>query len=160
MAKKYSKKHRKHKHKLNRKNLFGIGYEGQTSFPNAKAAPYFGYEEPFINASEWWYPVSNDMYQSPQMLKDFSSFGRMKKLKGYIKDIKYSMRGHKKTANPYLLQNATGSYKDYLKELKESDRKYKIKSDATDFFKGHKAYLKFGKKHRKCHKKSKKCYKK
>jgi hypothetical protein len=168
MSKKYSKKgskkYRKHyKKTLKRKNLFGLGYEAQTSFPNAKAAPYFGYEEPFINASEFWYPVSDGAYQSPQMLKNFSSFGRMRPMKSYIKDIANSMRPHKKS-NPYLLKDASGSYKDYLKGLKKDNDMWDMKQGAADMLKKYKAHLKFGRKskkfHKKCHKKSKKCYKK
>lgn len=56
----------------------GIGHEGPTSFTQKVYAPYFGSQEPFLNASEWWYPnpgskgapigkgVAN--YQSPGML--------------------------------------------------------------------------------------------
>ena len=56
-------------------NVYGPGYKGQTSFVNALSAPYFGYQEPFINASEWWYPVAGGAYQSPNMLYDVPSAG-------------------------------------------------------------------------------------
>lgn len=55
-----------------RRVLRGHSFGAQTSFPNALAAPYFGYQEPFIQASEWWYPVADGAYQSPQMLQNFS----------------------------------------------------------------------------------------
>lgn len=45
----------------------GPGYSGQTSFPNV-SAPYFGYNEPFINPSEWWLPKADGMYQYNQGL--------------------------------------------------------------------------------------------
>lgn len=45
------------------KPLFRFG------FPNAVAAPYFGSELPFQNAPEFWYPVTNGAYQSPDMLE-------------------------------------------------------------------------------------------
>ena len=47
--------------------VMGPGYAGQTSFPNVYA-PYFGASEPFVNASNWWYPRPNGVAQSPQML--------------------------------------------------------------------------------------------
>jgi len=69
---------------------------GQTSFQNAVDAPYFGYSEPFINASEWWYPVAGGRYQSPDMLTKptqtpSTAFGRrMRKRRG--KRMKRKMR--------------------------------------------------------------------
>lgn len=52
---------------------YGPGFVGNTSFENAVAAPYFGYQEPFVNASEFWYPVANGQYQSPKMLQNFTT---------------------------------------------------------------------------------------
>jgi hypothetical protein len=52
----------------------GPGYKGQTSYSNA-FAPYFGAGEPFVNASNWWYPYAGGVAQSPQML--MKSGGRM-----------------------------------------------------------------------------------
>ncbi len=75
------------------------GYKGQTSFPGAVSAPYFGYQEPFQLASEWWYPVADGAYQSPDMLKNFSSFGRRKSHKKRShkrKSGKKSRRSHKR----------------------------------------------------------------
>ncbi len=45
----------------------GPGYIGQTSYPNAYA-PYFGSSQPFVNAPNWWYPVTDGVAQSPGML--------------------------------------------------------------------------------------------
>jgi hypothetical protein len=45
----------------------GPGFEAQTSYSNA-FAPYFGASEPFVNASNWWYPYAGSAAQSPQML--------------------------------------------------------------------------------------------
>jgi hypothetical protein len=45
----------------------GPGFRGQTSYSNAYA-PYFGSWEPFVNASNWWYPYAGSAAQSPQML--------------------------------------------------------------------------------------------
>jgi hypothetical protein len=45
----------------------GPGYEGATSYTNAYA-PYFGTSEPYVNASDWWYPYTNGEMQSPAML--------------------------------------------------------------------------------------------
>ncbi len=95
---------RRHSHKkrtLKRKShfgqTFGPGFQAQTSFPSAVAAPYFGYEEPFINASEWWYPVGDGAYQSPAMLQNFSSaFGRKGSRKGR-KGSRKGRKGSKKT---------------------------------------------------------------
>jgi hypothetical protein len=48
------------------KPTMGPGFPNNNgTFPNAKAAPYFGSMEPFQNASEWWYPVAKGAYQSP-----------------------------------------------------------------------------------------------
>jgi hypothetical protein len=59
--------------------MFGIvagpGFKGQTSYSNA-FAPYFGGREPFVTASEWWYPYAGGVAQSPQML--MKSAGPMK----------------------------------------------------------------------------------
>jgi hypothetical protein len=56
--------------KSKRKRGFGLGAEGynaQTQYPTV-SANYFGSNEPFINASPWWYPVTGGQIQSPQML--------------------------------------------------------------------------------------------
>ena len=45
----------------------GPGFNAQTSYKNAYA-PYFGSFEPYVNASNWWYPYSGNKIQSPQML--------------------------------------------------------------------------------------------
>ena len=45
----------------------GPGYVGQTSYPNAYA-PYFGSSVPYVNAPNWWYPVTDGIAQSPGML--------------------------------------------------------------------------------------------
>lgn len=45
----------------------GFGDIAQTTYPNVYA-PYFGAKEPFVNASGWWYPVTNGQVQSPHML--------------------------------------------------------------------------------------------
>ncbi len=52
---------------------YGPGYTSQTSFENAVAAPYFGAQEPFLNASSWWYPVADNQYQSPGMLQNWKN---------------------------------------------------------------------------------------
>jgi hypothetical protein len=64
----------------------GPGFQGATSFQNGYSN-YFGAPEPFVNASEWFYPnpgSSGGMigsgktnYQSPNMLKMYS-YGRKK----------------------------------------------------------------------------------
>ena len=68
----------------------GPGFRGATSFQNGYA-PYFGGQEPFINASEFWYPNPTERavklvpdnqptnYQSPGMLRSYAKFGRRKK---------------------------------------------------------------------------------
>ena len=66
------RKLRKRKSRKSRKSRrFGMaagpGYAGQTSYSNAYA-PYFGTAEPYINSSNWWYPVTGGQLQSPQML--------------------------------------------------------------------------------------------
>ena len=65
----------------------GPGYAGPTSFQNGYAS-YFGGQEPFINASEFWYPnpsanASNLVpsnqptnYQSFPKLSSYGKFGR------------------------------------------------------------------------------------
>lgn len=58
---------------------YGPGYKGLTSFENAVAAPFYGYDTPFINASEWFYPIADGKMQSPDMLKNFSNFGRRRR---------------------------------------------------------------------------------
>ena len=67
----------------------GPGFPGATSFQNGYA-PYFGGREPFVNASEFWYPnvstgaanlvPSNQPtnYQSPKMLRPYVKFGKKK----------------------------------------------------------------------------------
>jgi len=55
-------------------NMYGPGYNAQTSYPNA-SAPYFGSEQPFVNASNWWYPVGNVKVQSPMMLSKTPGYG-------------------------------------------------------------------------------------
>jgi len=67
----------------------GPGFAGPTSFQNGYA-PYFGGQEPFVNASEFWYPnpsagalklVPDNQptnYQSPMMLRPYAKFGRRK----------------------------------------------------------------------------------
>jgi hypothetical protein len=59
------------KKKMKKSRRFGMvagpGYEGQTSYTNA-LAPYFGTSEPFVNASNWWYPYTGGAMQSPGML--------------------------------------------------------------------------------------------
>ena len=67
----------------------GPGFGGSTSFKNGYA-PYFGSQEPFVNASEFWYPNTSDgamklspsnqptNYQSPGMLRSYAKFGRRK----------------------------------------------------------------------------------
>ena len=50
---------------------YGPGFLGQTSFENAVAAPYFGSQENFVNPSEWFLPVADNQYQSPQMLQNW-----------------------------------------------------------------------------------------
>ncbi len=93
MAHKRRHSHKK-RHSKKLKSHFGPGFQAQTSFPNAVAAPYYGYQEPFINASEWWYPVGDGAYQSPAMLQNFASaFGRRKSVR---KGRKVSKRTHKK----------------------------------------------------------------
>lgn len=64
----------------------GPGYRGATSFQNGYA-PYFGAPEPFINASEWFYPnpgskgqmigTAKTDYQSPNMIRMYK-YGRRK----------------------------------------------------------------------------------
>jgi hypothetical protein len=51
---------------------YGPGYMGQTSFENAVAAPYFGSQENFINPPEFFLPVADNQYQSPQMLQNWN----------------------------------------------------------------------------------------
>ena len=57
--------------KFKRRRSFGSemgpGYIGQTSYPNAYA-PYFGSSVPYVNAPNWWYPVTDGIAQSPGML--------------------------------------------------------------------------------------------
>lgn len=64
-------KRRRSRSRRRRSRRFGIvagpGYAGQTSYSNAYA-PYFGASEPFVNASDWWYPQANGQIQSPMML--------------------------------------------------------------------------------------------
>lgn len=50
---------------------YGPGYKGLTSYPGAKAAPYFGQSVPFVNPSNYWIPVANNQLQYPQMLYNF-----------------------------------------------------------------------------------------
>ena len=68
----------------------GPGFAGPTSFQNGYA-PYFGGQEPFVNASEFWYPNPSDgamklspsnqptNYQSPGMLRSYAKFGHRAK---------------------------------------------------------------------------------
>jgi hypothetical protein len=62
----------------------GAGFAGPTSFQNGYAS-YFGGQEPFINASEFWYPNANPPgnkptnYQSPRMISSYAKFGRRNK---------------------------------------------------------------------------------
>ena len=68
----------------------GQGFAGATSFQNGYA-PYFGGQEPFINASEFWYanPSAGAVklvpgnqrtsYQSPEMIRSYAKFGRRNK---------------------------------------------------------------------------------
>jgi hypothetical protein len=66
-----SRTQRRLRRRLGRKfgsKQMGPGYPGTGAFPNAEGAPYFGSNEAFNNASEWWYPVAGSQYQSPQML--------------------------------------------------------------------------------------------
>lgn len=69
----------------------GPGYPGPTSFQNGYA-PYFGGKEPFINASEWYYPNPSGVpnlapnnkptyYQSPQMISMYEGNGYGKRNK-------------------------------------------------------------------------------
>jgi len=55
----------------------GTGYIGPTSFTEKVKSDYFGSGQPFLNATEWWYPsgpapklqgAGSSRYQSPQML--------------------------------------------------------------------------------------------
>ena len=65
----------------------GPGYKGATSFQNGYAN-YFGASEPFVNASEWFYPNPGTKggmigskptnYQSPKMLSMYNKFGKKK----------------------------------------------------------------------------------
>ncbi len=44
-------------------SVSGPGYEGATSYPNGYV-PYFGNSQPFVNASGWWSPVTDNVTQS------------------------------------------------------------------------------------------------
>ena len=77
---KRSKKSRRTRRRHRRSRRFGIvagpGFKAQTSYSNA-FAPYFGNSgEPFVNASNWWYPYAGGVAQSPQML--YKNAGPMK----------------------------------------------------------------------------------
>ncbi len=68
--KKSRKHHKKHSRKGSRKSRKGSRkhrFGSQTAFPNSVGAAYFGNMEPFNNASEWWYPVADGKYQSPEL---------------------------------------------------------------------------------------------
>ncbi len=72
-----SKRSRKMRRRISRRRfgmVAGPGYKGQTSYSNA-FAPYFGAAEPFVSASQWWYPYAGGVAQSPQML--MKSAGKM-----------------------------------------------------------------------------------
>jgi len=48
--------------------IAGEGYKGLTSYPN-NYVNYFGSYEPFINAPEWWAPITNGRPQiMPQVV--------------------------------------------------------------------------------------------
>lgn len=76
---KRSRKVKKLKRKFSRRRFGskGPGYKGATSFQNGYVN-YFGSQEPFVNASEWWYPdpgskggmigSAKTNYQSPNMI--------------------------------------------------------------------------------------------
>lgn len=58
-------------------DTMGTGYIGPTSFTEKVGSDYFGSEQPFLNATEWWYPsgpapklqgTGASRYRSPQML--------------------------------------------------------------------------------------------
>jgi hypothetical protein len=67
--KRKARKSRRKSRKMSRKfgMVKGPGFAGQTSYSNAYA-PYFGASEPFVNASEWFLPVTGGLTQRPQML--------------------------------------------------------------------------------------------
>ena len=67
--KRKARKSRRKSRKMSRKfgMVKGPGFAGQTSYSNAYA-PYFGSAENFVNASNWWYPVTGGQMQSPNML--------------------------------------------------------------------------------------------
>ncbi len=66
-----TRRHRRSRMTRRRSRRFGIvsgpGFKGQTSYTNAYS-PYFGSYEPFISSSQWWYPYTGGVAQSPQML--------------------------------------------------------------------------------------------
>ena len=75
-----STRRRSKKRRSTRQRKFGSkgpGYKGQTSFQNGYVN-YFGAPEPFVNASEWFYPnpgskggligTKKTNYQSPNMI--------------------------------------------------------------------------------------------
>lgn len=77
------KSSRRSRSRRSRFGVMGPGYAGPTSFENGYA-PYFGAQEPFVNASQWWYPNPSansanlvpknqpTNYQSPGMLRSYA----------------------------------------------------------------------------------------
>ncbi len=63
-------KKRKLKKKLRKsKRKFGVGYKGDTSYPQNYYQNYFGEKVPFILPSEYWAPITNKMPQLPPLYK-------------------------------------------------------------------------------------------
>jgi hypothetical protein len=101
---------------------YGPGYKASTSFQNAVSAPYFGYQEPFMNASEWWYPVADSKYQSPGMLQNFK-FGRRssKGRKGRKRSFK-GLRMSRKLSRKSKLRSLKKTLKKMRKQMYRSGR--------------------------------------
>lgn len=55
----FGKKRRQKKSKFGSSQEYGVGYTGQTSFPETFYAPYFGAKIPFQNPDSWWPPQYN-----------------------------------------------------------------------------------------------------
>ena len=80
-SKRRRRKKRRSRRRRSRFGASGPGYAGATSFKNGWS-PYFGGKEPFIQASEWWYPNPGSQgqligkapthYQSPGMVRMYN----------------------------------------------------------------------------------------
>jgi len=72
-GKKHSRRGRKGSRKGRRFGSYGPGFAPPVgSMPNAEGAMYYGNPVPFGVPSEWYFPVSNGVYQFPQKLVDYS----------------------------------------------------------------------------------------